>query len=92
MATRETRREKNQKIYQRDEWLHDATVAAGYEMAPVPSLCGAPMRTASVGSNSRPANGKSSPPRRTTTVMIAGHPLTSVVGSIREYEIARKPG
>jgi hypothetical protein len=25
-------------------------------------------------------------------VMIAGHPLTSVVGSIREYEIARKPG
>lgn len=40
MATRDIRREENQKLVRRgNESLHDAAVARGYETEPMPFLC-----------------------------------------------------
>jgi hypothetical protein len=94
MATRETRREENQKIFQREEWLHDATVAAGYEAAPVPFLCECADENCCGRVELTPSQWEVVSAAPNHYVMIAGHPrngVDKVVGSIREYEIARKP-
>jgi hypothetical protein len=93
MATRETRREKNQKIYQRDEWLHDATVAAGYATAPVPFLCECANEDCLGRIELTPSQWEVVAAAPNHYVLIAGHARSeteNVVGSIREYEVARK--
>jgi hypothetical protein len=95
MATREIRREENQKIFQHDEWLHDATVAAGHETAPVPFLCECADENCLGRVELTPIQWEVVSAAPNHYVMIAGHPRNEadkVVGSIREYEIARKPG
>jgi hypothetical protein len=92
---RDTRREENQKLFRHgNESLHDAAVDAGSELSPVPFLCecadldclGRVVITPSAW------EGVAAEPNH--YVMIAGHQRSEgeeVVGSIREYEIARKP-
>ena len=70
-------------------------LALGTKRNPCRSCVSAPTWTVSVGSNSRPVNGRVVAAAPNHYVMIAGHQRSEgeeVVGSIREYEIARKPG
>jgi hypothetical protein len=78
-----------------DESLHDAAVASGYETEPVPFLC----ECADEDCLSRVELTLSQWEVVATApnhyAMIAGHPRSEgeeIVGSIRDYEIARKPG
>jgi len=96
MATRDTRREENQKLFRRgNESVHDAAVAAGYETEPVPFLCECADEDCFGRVELTPSQWEVVSAAPNHYVMIAGHPRSDaekVIGSIREYEIARKPG
>jgi hypothetical protein len=95
MATRDTRHEENQKLFRRgNESLHDAAVAAGYETEPVPFLCECADEYCLGRVELTPSQWEVVSAAPNHYVMIAGHQRETekVVGSIREYEIARKPG
>lgn len=96
MESRDPRREQNQKLFRRgNEALHDAAVEAVWEASPVPFLC----ECANVDCVGRveitPTEWEDVAARPNHYVMIAGHQRSEgeeIVGSVREYEIARKPG
>ena len=92
---RDTCREENQKLFRHgNESLHDAAVDAGSELSPVPFLC----ECADLDCFGRvvitPSAWEGVAAKPNHYVMIAGHQRSEreeIVGSIREYEIARKP-
>jgi hypothetical protein len=92
---RDTRREKNQKLFRRgNESLHDAAVDAEPEISPVPFLCECADLDCLGRVEVAPIEWEDIAARPNHYVMLAGHQRgegEEVVGSIREYEIARKP-
>ena len=93
---RDTRREKNQKLFRHgNESLHDAAVGAGYETSLVPFLCECADDVCYDRVELTPIQWEDVTAKPNHYVMIAGHLRSEgeeVVGSVREYEIARKPG
>jgi len=90
---RDRRREENQKMFRRDEWLHDATVTAGYAPAPVPFLCECADEDCLGRIELTPSQWEVVAAAPNHYVLLPGHPRSEaekVVGSIREYEVARK--
>lgn len=92
---RDTRRAENQKLFRHgNQSLHDAAVDAGYETSPVPFLCECADEDCLGRVELTPSQWEDVTAKRNHYVMIAGHLRSEgeeVVGSIREYEIARKP-
>ena len=92
---RDMRREENQKLFRRgNESLHDAVVHAGHETALVPFLCECASKDCLGRVELTPTQWQDVTSKPNHYVMIAGHLRSDdeqVVGSIREYEIARKP-
>ena len=75
--------------------LRDAVVAAGYETEPVPFLCECADEDCLGRVELTPSQWEVVAAAPNHYVMIAGHQRSEreeIVGSIREYEIARKPG
>ena len=93
---RDTRREENQKLFRHgNESLHRAAVDAGSEMSPVPFLCECADEDCLGRVELTPGQWEDMTAKPNHYVMIAGHLRSEgeeVVGSIRKYEIARKPG
>jgi hypothetical protein len=93
---RDTRREENQKLFRGgNESLHDAAVAAGYQTELVPFLCECADEDCLGRVELTPSQWEVVAVAPNHYVMIAGHQRSEreeIVGSIREYEIARKPG
>jgi hypothetical protein len=96
MATPDTRREQNQKLFRHgNESLHDAAVDAGYETAPVPFLCECADDDCLGRVEVTLSQWELVANEPNHYLMIAGHLRgegEEVVGSMGEYEIARKPG
>jgi len=92
---RDPRREETQKLFRRgNESLHDAAVGAGVETTPVPFLCECADEDCLGRVELTPSEWKVVTAEPNHYVMIAGHLRSEgeeVVGSIREYEIGRKP-
>lgn len=90
---RDRRREENQKTFQRDEWLHAATVTAGYAPAPVPFLCECADEDCLGRIELTPSQWEVVAAAPNHYVLLPGHPRNEaekVVGLIREYEVACK--
>ena len=92
---RDPRREETQKLFRRgNESLHDAAVGAGVETTPVPFLCECADEDCLGRVELTPSEWKVVTAEPNHYVKIAGHLRSEgeeVVGSIHEYEIARKP-
>jgi hypothetical protein len=92
---RDTRREENQKLFRHgNESLHDAAVDAGVETTSVPFLCECADEDCLGRVELTPSEWEVVTAEPNHYVMIAGHQRSEgeeVVGSVREYEIARKP-
>jgi hypothetical protein len=96
MASRDTRREENQKMFRGGNVaLRDAARNIGFETTPVPFMC----ECASVDCRGQvevtPREWEGVAARPNHFLMIAGHQRSEgeeITGSLREYEIARKPG
>jgi hypothetical protein len=92
---RDTRREENQKMFRGgNKALRDAAKKIGFESTPVPFMC----ECASVNCRGQvevtPVEWEGVATRPNHYLMIAGHQRSEgeeTVGSLREYEIARKP-
>jgi hypothetical protein len=96
MVDRDMRGEDTQKLFRRgNESLHEAALASGFEMKSVPFLCECADEDCLGWVELTPSQWQVVAAAPNHYVMIAGHPRSEaeqVVGSIREYEIARKPG
>jgi hypothetical protein len=96
MATRDTRREENQRMFRGgNEALRDAARNIGFESTPVPFMC----ECASIDCRGQvevtPREWERVVARPKQYLMIAGHQRIEgeeIVGSLHAYEIARKPG
>jgi hypothetical protein len=92
---RDPRREETQKLFRHgNESLHDAAVSAGVETTSVPFLCECADEDCLGRVELTPSEWEDVTAEPNHYVMIAGHQRSEgeeVVGSIREYEIARKP-
>ena len=92
---RDTRREANQKLFRRgNESLHDAAVDVESEISPVPFLCECADLDCLGRVEISPGEWEDIAAKPNYYVMLAGHQRSEgeeVIGSIREYEIARKP-
>jgi len=96
MASRETRREQNQERFRKaNERLHDLVEDTVAVNEPVPFLCecAADDCFGTVEVTLAEWEGVAAQPRH--FLMAAGHQHSEgeeVVGSLREYEVAQKPG
>ena len=94
--SRDTRREQNEKLFrQMNEVLHDAAVdGPGWDRSSVPYLCECADPECTGRLEVTPDEWEHVADAPNHYIMIAGHPRSEgegVVGSVREYEIARKP-
>jgi hypothetical protein len=94
--SRDTRREQNQMRFRRaNEGLHDAVEDRVQESQPVPFLCECADDDCLGTVNVLPSEWEAVAAKPNHFLMEAGHQQSEgeeVVGSLREYEIARKPG
>lgn len=93
---RDARREENQKLFRRgNESLHNAAVGAGLATTTVPFLCECADENCRGSVQVTPEEWESVSTEPNHYLMLRSHPRSKgeeVVGSIRGYEIALKPG
>ena len=93
--SRDTRREEHQKLFRRgNESLHDAAIAAGSELSPVPFMCECADLDCLGLVAITPGEWDDIAVKPNHYVMMAGHQRSEgqeVIGSIHEYDVARKP-
>jgi hypothetical protein len=96
VASRDTRREENQKRYRvGNEGLHDLVDGQLPETQPVPFLCECAAEDCDGRVEIRLSDWKRVAAQPRHYVMITGHPRSegeAVVGSVQEYDVVLKPG